>query len=260
MNKTPTSHRPKGGSTQQSILGFVDSRNFETAKNRISRSEKREKEEHQRGSSSNSKPRKRKISTPHNTETGPKKVIMEDHNSKEDITSRTPVPTPAIPSATDPITIALCEMEERLTKNMQEMIDSRDNTIAKSVKDMIDPLKTDISSLVQSQKEWEKHKTDVYDLKIEKMRLNKKIQEVEEKNTLLEDRVRKLEDKLMESNLILHGIKESKWELDSTCNKSVIKAISDTVFAETEEKKAGNCKENFDYINSQSWPLQLHEK
>ena len=120
---------------------------------------------------------------------------------------------------------------------MQEMIDGRDNTLTKNMKEMIKPIKTDISSLVQSQREWEQHKTDVHDLKVEKTRLNKKIKEVEEKNTQLEDRIRKLEDKLMESNLIIHGIRESKWELDSTRNELVVKAIADTVLAETEEKK-----------------------
>ena len=47
----------------------------------------------------------------------------------------TPIPTP---TPTDPITAALHEMEARLTKNMKEMID---------------PLKVDISSLVKCQKE-----------------------------------------------------------------------------------------------------------
>ena len=37
--------------------------------------------------------------------------------------------------------------------------------------------------------------------------------------------------------VIIHGIRESKWELDSTRNELVIQAIAETVHAETDEKK-----------------------
>ena len=105
------------------------------------------------------------------------------------------------------------------------------------MKEMIEPIKHDINSLVQSQKEWEQHKSDVHILKVEKTCLNHRIREVEEKYIKLEDRVRKLEEKLLECNLILHGIKESCWELDSTRNELVIQAIAETVHAENNTKK-----------------------
>ena len=105
------------------------------------------------------------------------------------------------------------------------------------MKEMLEPLKTDINSLVLSQKEWEQQKSDVHNLHVKKERLNFKIKEVEEKNSKLEDRVKKLEDKLMESNLIIHGIKESSWELDSMRNELVIQAIASTVHAENDNNK-----------------------
>ena len=60
------------------------------------------------------------------------------------------------------------------------MIKNKEDTITKNMKEMIEPIKLDINSLVQSQKEWEQHKTDVRDLKIEKKSLNNRIKEVEE--------------------------------------------------------------------------------
>ena len=108
-------------------------------------------------------------------------------------------------------------MEARFTHNMKEMLE---------------PLKTDINSLVLNQKEWEQQKNDVQELKVAKNKLDVKIKEVEEKNTKLEDWVKTLETKLMESNLIIHRLNKSKWELDSTHNELVFQAIAETVHAE----------------------------
>ena len=226
MNKTPTNIK----SNQLSILGFVDSLNYDTGKSRAPRSKTREiLQQHSRYSSSGSLTRKRKLSSIQAQDKSSKKIIMEPATSQEVGEHTTPPSSPKQPPISpqdkdqiDPFTKALNEMEARITLNM---------------KNMLDPLKLDISSLVQSQKEWEQHKSDVNELKFEKTRLNNRIQEVEECNNILEDRVRKLEDKLMESNLILHGVKESKWELDSTRNELVIQAISSTVIADNDQKK-----------------------
>ena len=89
-----------------------------------------------------------------NPDSSTKKIIMDkrEYSRNEDPQTHnsTPIPTPTPP---DPIMAALLEMEARLTKNMKEMID---------------PLKVDISSLVKCQKEWEQQKVDVQDLKVEK--------------------------------------------------------------------------------------------
>ena len=122
----------------------------------------------------------------------------------------------------DSYTTALLEMEMWLTQSMQ---------------DMIAPLKISINSLVVSQQDWEQQKSDVQLLHAEKDCLNIKIQEVEAKNTKLESRVKKLENCLMENNLIMHGVREGKWELDSTRNELVIQAISNTVEADTPSNK-----------------------
>ena len=122
----------------------------------------------------------------------------------------------------DVYTTALLEMERRLTQSMQEMIA---------------PLKSSINSLVVSQHDWEQQKNDVQFLHAEQEQLNVIIKEVEAKNNKLENRVKKLEDRLMENNLIMHGVREGKWELDSTRNELVIQAIANTVEADTNAAK-----------------------
>ena len=137
------------------------------------------------------------------------------------IRPQSPTSTPA-PTPSDTYPIALLEMEARLTCNM---------------KDMLEPLKTDINSLVLNQKEWEQQKNDVQELKAAKNKLDVKLKEIEQNNIKLEDQVKTLETKLMESNLIIHRVNESKWELDSTHNELVFQAIAETVHAEDAEKK-----------------------
>ena len=49
--------------------------------------------------------------------------------------------------------------------------------------------------------------------------------------------MKQLEQKLLENNIIVHCVKEPKWELDSTRHELVTKMISSTVTASTEEEK-----------------------
>ena len=67
--------------------------------------------------------------------------------------------------------------------------------------------------------------------------MNQKMKLLTEKNDKLEMRVKHLEKKLLENNIIVHGIKESKWELDSTRHELVTQMLSATVTASTEEEK-----------------------
>ena len=83
------------------------------------------------------------------------------------------------------------------------------------MKDMISPLPISVDSLVVSQREWELQKSEVNQLQQDKRLLDSKVKKIQGENMALESRVKKLEEKLMESNLIFHGVKESRWELDS---------------------------------------------
>ena len=221
MNMTPSTCNQKTSNNQPSILGFVNCPNYTTAKTRLSWSNKRSSKDlpHLRGSSSQSVSRKCKPSSGQLSNNIAKKQNME---VDKDTSVPPVVPSPPTPAPPNPYTAALLDMEARLTPTMKEMLE---------------PLKTDINSLVLSQKEWEQQKTEVRNLHVKRERLNLKIKEVEEKNCKLEDRVKKLEDKLMESNLIIHRIKESSWELDSTRNELVVQAIASTVHADNDSSK-----------------------
>ena len=81
--------------------------------------------------------------------------------------------------------------------------------------------------------------------------MTQKMHLLSDRNTQLESRVKHLEVKLLENNIIMYGVKESKWELDSTCNELMIQMLSSTVSASTGEEYS-------DLIFTLSGPLQLY--
>ena len=105
------------------------------------------------------------------------------------------------------------------------------------MKEMIDPLTNSLNSLVSQQTDWDQQRSNVKELQEETTKMNQKVRRLSERNDQLETRVKHLEQKLLENNIIVHGVKESKWELDSTHHKLVTQMLSSTVMAPTEEEK-----------------------
>ena len=117
-----------------------------------------------------------------------KKYIMSQTNVKDN------------GEASKDFNTALKEMEERLNQSFTQ-----------TMKDMISPLQISVDSLVVSQHKSELQKSEVNKLQQDKRLLDSKVKKIQEENMALENGVKKLEKKLMESNLIFHGIKESRW-------------------------------------------------
>ena len=129
------------------------------------------------------------------------------------------------------------DQDDKFMKALKKMETRITDTLTRSMKDMINPLQASINSLVASQKDWEQQKQDVKKLLDQKVVLNDKIRATEERNEKLESRVKKLEDHLKECNLVMHGVKDTNWELDSIRHELVIKEIAETVNAATKEEK-----------------------
>ena len=66
---------------------------------------------------------------------------------------------------------------------------------------------------------------------------------MEEENKELKSRVIKLENRMLESNIIMHGIHEDKWELEENLKEKVYHAISSTVddFKYSKRIKTARC-------------------
>ena len=133
-----SSQAPDHHTLQPSILGFVDSPNYNTGKGRVPRLLIKTKLHSalQRGSSSNSVSRKRKFSS---VEPELEEPYNTDKNKKME-TNETPEEN-GLPSD-DPFTKALKKMAKKLT-----------TSLTLKMKEMLDPLQTSINSLVANQKE-----------------------------------------------------------------------------------------------------------
>ena len=59
--------------------------------------------------------------------------------------------------------------------------------------------------------------------------ISKKCEKIENENKELKSRLTKLENRMLEKNLIFHGIKEDNWDIEDNSKERIWKAISYTV-------------------------------
>ena len=84
---------------------------------------------------------------------------------------------------------------------------------------------------------WEEDRQEWTRLRTANEELHVKINKVETENKNLSTRVRILEDKLMEGNVVLQGIPDSLWEPGETTKEKVLTAIAHTIGGENFEEK-----------------------
>ena len=207
--------------SQSSILSFVDSpeQGKGLARPARTRSLKRPSAEpsFRPRDSSGSTSQKRKLSGNKNISgESNRKPIMDESQTPE--TPEEPVP--------DSFAKALKAMEDRL-----------EECITASMKSMLIPIQNSITNLVKSKEAWEIHKAEVDTLKNTQKALKKQIDNYETVTNALLKCVKTLEDKLMESNIIMHVIKESAWEPENTHRELVLKAITESINADDPEEK-----------------------
>ena len=66
----------------------------------------------------------------------------------------------------------------------------------------------------------------------ENVKLKTRIRKIEEENKLLKNRLTNIEDKLLENNVIINGVREDAWETVTALKQKVISLIAYTVDAQ----------------------------
>ena len=126
--------------------------------------------------------------------------------------SGTPQPTPNPPVPPTPAThYDLQQMELRIIAAMS---------------DVKTTLKTDIASI---NTKMDRHTKEMVTLRNQNNMLRAKVINVEKTNRQLNNRLCKLENKLLEKNLVIRGVKEIKWEHNNTTWQKVIAELLETV-------------------------------
>ena len=73
-------------------------------------------------------------------------------------------------------------------------------------------------------------------VRIDQVSSNVRLNKIEEEKKELKTRLTKLENKMLEKNLIFHGIKEDNWDLEDNAKEHIWKAISHTVDSDDNRK------------------------
>ena len=99
-------------------------------------------------------------------------------------------------------------MSDRLPADLKLLFDS----LSKKLDERIDPLEIKVNTLFSDNSELPKHVEEVAKLKVCHERMEIRVSEVERENEQLKSKLSDIEDMLLESSIVLFGIKEEKWE------------------------------------------------
>ena len=157
-----------------------------------------------------------------------KKKKPNKMNPKHEIPLKTPgqqqsgaTPTPSTP---------LSPQLEQLKADLQVLHQA-------DLKKMIDPLKESINALLQIKNAWESSIQECAKVKEENELLNKCVSQVELENKRLTEKIRNIEDKMLESSVVLTGLPEAAWETEEATREKVISAIAHTITGTNHEDR-----------------------
>ena len=143
------------------------------------------------------KRKKSKTSSPPTTENPTKKIAMES-------TPKNPQTSPKAVTSND-----LDAMEEWITNKLGSQID-------KSLKEAVDSA---LAKLVEANRQSDYHPA-MFEISKETRKVVTRVNRVESEQQKLKRRINDLEQRVLENNLILKGVKEEKWEEErDTLNK-----------------------------------------
>ena len=100
-----------------------------------------------------------------------------------------------------------------------------------AVQELINPIEDKINKLLALQQKQETQEVELNELKAKQSELYRRCLKSEIETNKLKKRIECLESKLLESNLIIHGIREEEWEVEENRRERLYQAISFTVDA-----------------------------
>ena len=119
----------------------------------------------------------------------------------------------------------LRKMDNRITKSLTQSIE-------KLIATALQPLKDDVKSLSTSTHQQDTKMSELVKVFNENVKLKTRIWEVERENKSLKNRLTHIEDKLLENNVIINGVREDAWETVTALKEKVINLIAYTVDAQ----------------------------
>ena len=111
-----------------------------------------------------------------------------------------------------------------------------------ALKMLLEPMRTEIRNLTKSHLDIKTNISENTLLKAENIALIKRVKAVKQINEDLNKRVCELENRLFETNLIIHGIRESAWETDDVLTEKIYDAMTETVLGRNYDNRLETVK------------------
>ena len=124
------------------------------------------------------------------------------------------------------LTPELLELHRMLNKDWSDKLDQK-----------LDPLQSSVNEIKANLTTQENKIEQVMKIKNENIRLHNRCNQMEKVNKQLKARLTVIENHLLENNIILQGITEDNWELNSVLKEKTIHALSDTIEANTRQQQ-----------------------
>ena len=116
-----------------------------------------------------------------------------------------------------------------------------DDPFLKAMEWLLEPMKADIRNILKSHNDLKNDlKVDImqmHQLREDNIILTNRLQKVEAQNKVLTKRVCTLEDRILQNNIIIHGIREGPWETEAIRQEKLYQAFSDTVLGRTFDER-----------------------
>ena len=121
---------------------------------------------------------------------------------------------------------------EEMTKHKKKKKALNRETIdcmKEAVRELIDPIEEKINMLLKTNEKEEMQEIEIGKIKTMQSELYRKCIKIERDQQKLKKHVEKLEEKMLESNLIMHGVREDAWELPENRKERIYNMIANTI-------------------------------
>ena len=158
-----------------------------------------------------------KPATPENSKTPP--------NNSAKPTPEKPTPNPGEPKGPTTPEDRMLAMETRLLAAL------------KNLQDIVTPMQRDLTDLKNACKDQMVKRTEIEAIHDKQNVLHQRVTKMSKEHATVKTKLNKIEEQLLETNLIFHGLDEEKWEKEVARQQKIHNAIQNTLSASIEDKE-----------------------
>ena len=111
------------------------------------------------------------------------------------------------------------------------------NCMKKALQELITPIENKVNQLLTIKNNQDVQTEEINNLKVQQSELYRRCLKVELENNKLKKQLEQLENKQLESNLIMHGLREDEWEKNENRLDRIYRAISSTIDVEDRRER-----------------------